>query len=345
MSNFTTKEINSLVALLRYGLFGGPLPQVLPTSEAQWQSLYDLTRQQAITALAYDAILRLPADRRPPRKVLFHFTSLVQTIESDNRQREKALSDLATICNERLGLQLTVVKGSSLASRYPKPLHRECGDNDLFTGADTGRLKTLLESMGIAIDSKDPRHIAFVYENTTFEAHTYLLYHNDDPQWHSDQSHSAYSVLRPDEEAFFLAKHCEHHSVFFHNPVRLRTLIDWCLLLKTEGFDFARFDRLKKGTDVEVFADLMTLYCNELFGVGLRNNTDMNLKNLGAADFEKIYMHCPERHKLALVRVTRRSAKYILYWRKYRMIYGQSMFRRFYFNNLKVAAKQHRYRR
>lgn len=344
MQNFSSKEMKCLVSLLRYGLFGGEEPEGLPADDGGWSVLFDLARRQAVSALVYDAILKLPAGLRPPRQVLFRFYSLAQTIEDDNRRREKALSEFVALCRERLDCVPTVVKGSSLACLYGEPLHRECGDNDLLTGADTERVGAMVEGMGIAVDRKDPRHISFSFGGTTFECHSYLLYHNDDPEWHRCAIANMQDVcgLPAEESAFFLAKHCEHHAVFFHNPVRLRTLIDWCLLLGTEGFDCAAFDRLKAGSDVEVFADLMTLYCQSLFGIVLRDGLGyLESKRLGATDFERLYMQCPERHPSALVRVARRSGKYLRFSRQYRAIYGQSMFRRFYLKNLGVAVRQH----
>ncbi len=356
MPNIETKEMSCLVSLLRYGLFGGALPAVLPTTEEEWRNLFDATRRQAVTALAYDAVLKLPHEARPPRSVLFHFLTLANAIESDNRRREEALGSFANLVAERLRLPTVVVKGSSLACLYPEPLHRECGDNDLYTGADTERIGALMESLGIAVDRKDPRHIAFSYAKTTFECHSYLLYHNDDIVWETkplvlenDANVSSDVVcfgkmltLQTVQSAFFLAKHCEHHAVFFHNPVRLRTLLDWSLLLGSDGFDFEAFAQLKSGTDVDIFANLMTHYCNKLFGLHLRCGEErLARKGLDDDDFERIYMHCPERHRRAVVRVVRRSWKYLRFRRQYRAVYGQSMFRRFYFKNLGVAVRQH----
>ena len=123
--------------------------------------------------------------------------------------------------------------------------------------------------------------------------------------------------------------------------MRLRDLVDWTVLLTSEDFDYNAFADLKKGTDVDVFADMMSLYCESLFGIELAGHASRTLaKGLKAEDFEPIYMRCPERHRLAVVRVARRSGKYIRYWCQYKKIYGMSMFRRFYFSNLRVAIKQ-----
>lgn len=336
--------MKQLASLIGFGLWGvDPPAALLPASEEEWQRLFDLSRRQAVTALLYDAVLKLPKEQRPPRRVLFHFTSITQTIGHDNRCREEALMHFAALLQSELSLPAVVVKGSSLAGLYPKPLYRECGDNDLYTGSDTERIGALMEARGVAVDRKDPRHISFVYDGATFECHNYLLYHNDDIQWRFvPMAEGNLLTLRSEQSAFFLAKHCEHHAVFFHNPVRLRSLVDWCLLTGSNEFDYAAFQAVKQGSDVDVFVDLMSCYCNSLFGVHLPYDAArLKAKGLEASDFDRLYLQCHERHKRAFVRVVRRSWKYLRYGRLYRAIYGQSMFRRFYLHNVGVALRQH----
>ena len=337
-------HVSSLALLLSASLFGrqNSLANLnLPLSEQEWRDLFNSSRDQAVTALIYDAILLLPPNLRPPRSVLFHFLSFSQTVEQDNRIRETALSDFASLIQTSLSLPANVVKGSSLSRRYPLPLHRECGDNDLFSGNDTLSIADFFQSKGLFVDRKDPRHISFSFNNVSFECHNYLLYHNDDPLWLFSPHHDNVCYLPSWQEAFFIAKHIEHHAVFFHNPVRLRDLVDWAVLLSSPDFDYNAFADIKKGSDVDVFADMMSLYCEALFGIQLAGNLCRQLpKGLNAADFEPIFMRCPQRHPLAVVRVARRSGKYIRFWRQYKLIYGVSMFRRFYFSNLRVAITQ-----
>lgn len=325
---------------MAFSLFGGdnPLNDEKVLSVDDWKQLFEESRRQAVTALLYDALLMLPKEQRPSRSVLFHFLSMTQTIERDNKLRHQALVAFQDEVMQPLGLPTVVVKGSAIARQYPNPLHRECGDNDLYTGSDTESIARRLESLGIEVDRKDPRHISFIFHDVDFECHSYLLYHNDDPKWLNVPIHpeTATYALPLYQHLFFLAKHMEHHAVFFHNPIRLRDLIDWCILLRSGDFDIEALRKIKSGTDVDLFIELMTLYCNKLFG------TDFPCQvpdTLVADDFDLLYMQCPERHRLAIVRVARRSWKYIRYGRKYRAIYGQSMFRRFYINNVWVAMR------
>lgn len=346
-----------LTSLLRFGLFGGENPIAVlpkPLSQEEWRDLFDLSREQAVTALLYDSLLRLPSEQHPPRSVLFHFTSMTQTIESDNRHREEALVHFASLMSKELSIPAVVVKGTSLSRLYPVPAHRECGDNDLYTGTNTERVNGLVESRGIAVERKDPRHSSFVFEKVTFECHNYLLYpsygdskssfRDFSEQWNIVPMNGDGTIMRlvVEEAAFFLAKHMEHHAVFFHEPVRLRDLVDWCMLISSKEFDYARLNVIKKETDIDVFADLLTSYCCELFGLTAPCSVSaLKDKGLAPSDFNSLFMQCLERHHLALVRVVRRSWKYLRYWRRYKALYGQSMFKRFYVKNLRVALRQH----
>lgn len=339
-----------LVELLKYSLFGGPVPLTAPLGVVRWRSLFEQSRSEAVTALLYDAVLKLPAPLQPPHEVLFRLAAVARTIEDDNRRRSAALHHFAAWMGSRLSLPTVVVKGSSLARHYPVPLHRECGDNDIYTGSDTDRVARLLAEDGVEVHRSNPRHMAFVYEQTDFECHDYLLYNPDDePQWqqvpfseYELRAASGLCRLPIGQEAFFLAKHMEYHAVFFHVSVRLRDLVDWSLLLLSPEFDYAVLCGEKAGSDVACFADLLTHYCIHLFHLPadrVPSGVPALPKGLHAEDFERLYMHLPERHPMALVRVARRSWHYLRYGRQFRRIYGRGMFGRFYLQNIRIALK------
>ena len=124
MSEIASPEIEFLASLLRFGLFGGAVPSPMPLTESQWQSLFDLSRRQAVTALTYDAVLKLPPGLRPPRRVLFPLATGAETVERDNRRREAALCHFAALCRRQLQLAVTVVKGSSRPPLLPAPAAR-----------------------------------------------------------------------------------------------------------------------------------------------------------------------------------------------------------------------------
>jgi len=339
-----------LTALLRFSLFQGPNPcDALdrPLSDEQWEALIGDAKREAVSALLYDAVAKLPPAQRPSKRIFFSLASHAATVEHDNQRRSAALHHLADLLYAKLSLPTLVVKGSALARLQPVPLHRECGDNDLYTGADTESVARLMEEQGVAVARHDPRHSSFDFEGILFECHTELLYHHDDPLWtpvafspYEESQHSPLRRLPVAQEAFFLAKHTEHHAVFFHESVRLRSVVDWALLLRDPEFRYGDLCALKRGTDVDRFADLLTLYAATLFGLPPVDET-RRLEALGfsADDFESLYRHYPARHPRAFVRVFRRSRHYWRHRRQYKQLYGQSMFRRFYSHNVWQALR------
>lgn len=330
-----------LATILKYHLFSHcqhtpPLPEGV-----DWNVLMSEAKIQAVEALLYDAIKAM--ELSIPREILFQLSSNVATIESDNRKREQALSDLAYLANKEAGLFLTVVKGSSLARLYPNPIHRECGDNDLYMGSSATSLDCLVASHGLEVDQKDPRHSSFIFHGVVFENHAYLLYPStpgdtsSEPEWKKESHQQNIKRLTPPYEALFVAAHMEHHAVFHNESINLRKLIDWSLLLGV--LDYEEFNKVKQGTDMERFADLLTQYCIQLFDLPApKGYTPLSEKSLEA--FPYLYLYEQKRSSWSFIRVYRRSMKYLRYSRVYKEIYGQSPFRRFYFRNVGNAIRQ-----
>lgn len=344
-------EGTMLTTLLKQYLFpqsgNADISALSAFTQARWRALYDESRQQGVTALLYDAILLLPPDLQPPRAELFRFASMAQTVEADNRRRAAALHHFA----DRLaadGIATVVVKGSSLARLYPKPLHRECGDNDLYTGSDTQRANAIAAALGAEVDDRNYRHSAFAFEGVEFECHRQLLYHDDDIAWQTvpfdpqADPKSTFRRLLPLHEALFVAHHIQYHSLFFHHSVLLNRLIDWSLLLSSPDFDYAAFCRLKQGTGADRFADLMTHYCIALFGLpAVPGLPPLDGTGLRPDDFRRLFIRSGEPHRLAPLRVAARSWHYLRFARQYRALYGRSPFRLFYGRNLRIALSQH----
>ena len=291
---------------------------------------------QGITAITYD---RLCQAKDTPRPLLMHLASLTDGIERFNRRREAALLDFAAQVKEALGLDTVVVKGSSLARYYPVPLHRECGDNDIYFGPQAPRVDAWLRSLGIEVDNRDPRHSSFHWKNIAFENHAYLLYplHPGDtslePQWQTVRVGENILFLTPPYEALFVAAHAEHHALFHNEAANQRQLLDWCYLLP--HLDYEAFNAIKR----DRFGDLLTQYCVATYGSTPPQGWQP-LSPRALSHFPTLFLTPQPRHPLALVRVARRSWKYLRYGRTYREIYGESPFRRFYLRNITHAIHQ-----
>lgn len=335
-----------LVPLLRYSLFDGPRPS-LGSDASVWEAAVAEARREAVSALFYDAVRRYcdeGGESPLPPALLFRLASMAETVGNDNLRRLRSLKDFAAKVYGALGVDTTVVKGFSVARHYPERMHRESGDNDVWFPPEVSlRVDELMRDEGVAVDTKDPRHSSFDYGGICFENHRYLLYPRRvgdvgcDPRWQTVPLGSHVVALTPSHEALFVASHIEHHAVFFDEPVRLRHLVDWALMVRQ--LDYGEFREVKAPFEVSRFADLLTQYCVRLFDIPAPEGwKPLSLRALDA--FEPMFVQVPPRHRWAVVRVWRRTWKYIRYGRVYREIYGQSPIRRFYWDNVTQALAQ-----
>lgn len=333
-----------LVKLLKYSLFNIPLQPDIHWDEVDWNLLIEESRRQAVTALLYDAIQK--SEGIPiPKQQLFHLYTLTKTIEQDYTNREDALKTLSSLIKNETGIDTTIVKGCSIARYYPIPQHRESGDNDLYMGARSSKVDELLKSKGISVAQHDLRHSTFRFHGVTFENHAYLMYPRKagdtscELDWKTVPLEDNIHRLIPEQEAYFLAAHIDRHATFFNESINLRKLIDWALLIKSGKLDYKRFNEIKKNSEIDRFADLLTQYCILTFGIaepeGFHPLSQATLNNFGS-----IYLSIPERHAMPWVRVWRRCVKYTKYHKAYKEIYGQNPFARFYWRNIILALSQ-----
>jgi len=298
-------------------------------------------RNQAVLALVCRTLESLGSSMS--RTICFKMAATADAIESTQRHREKALYAFAAEVKAHFGYDTVVVKGSSLSRYYPEPHLRECGDNDVYFGDKAQQINQWLVQKGIEVVMRDPRHSSFVYHGVSFENHAYLMFPSNpgdtsrEPQWHFCPLGENLLALIPEEEAFFVAAHMEHHAVFHNERIILRQLIDWALLI--QHVDYREFNRVKADTDMNRFADLLTQYCISLFHISAPAGWQP-LSNRTLNAFYPVYMKEQRRASSALVRVTRRSFKYLRYCSVYREVYGVSPFKRYYIHNILKATRQ-----
>lgn len=327
-----------LTELLKYALFDGPEPDI--PEGFDWDNLLKESQREAVTALVNEALVKLPASKRPAPQKLFHFVTFSQTLEQDHRRYGAATAHLQQVfaqahpeCGER---PLPVVKGLRLASLYPTPTFREFGDVDLFSSKHTEKLIQFVESLGVEVDNDDSRHATFVFDEVPFEAHRYLFY--------TAQDNAAFDNLRQEQglslelHAAFIAAHIERHAVFFNEPVKVKSLVDWVYLRRQ--LDIPRYEAIKRSFSTWRFADLLTHYSARRLGLPEPVTAHYTPSDAAMRAFPAMFCDTRERSEWAIVRVFRRSRKYIKYGSIYKELYGQSMFRRFYFHNVVHALSQ-----
>lgn len=244
------KRIDALFALVRAGLweetpptgwsaiFEGATPE-------DWLSLYQMASSQALLGLCFDGLNRLSAAQRPERPLYLKWAAQVAKIEQLN-QRLNAMAQRVITLAHTHGMHPVLLKGQAIAACYPRPLHRQCGDIDLFVGkTDAPRLVQLLVEAGAQKEHEESyKHSCVEWEGVHIEIHRMVGRLNAPAanrrmqrwvaQWFPAAigQREAYPVPASDFELFFIFQHAFMH--FLNSGVGLRQLCDWARLIHVQ---------------------------------------------------------------------------------------------------------------
>lgn len=129
-------EMNSqqqLLTLLRAGLGNGTVDAAQFGNSTDWDAIYRMARQQTVAGIVFDGLKQLPPALMPPRGIYLKWCNAILRLEEDNRKLDQEIANLYTLFRMH-GLEPILMKGQAVAQNYPDPLHRQCGDIDLYTG-------------------------------------------------------------------------------------------------------------------------------------------------------------------------------------------------------------------
>ena len=124
---------NAFIGLLRSGLWGrDPLAEGFQRlSDEQWNMVFRLSGRQTVTGIVFDGICRLPEDLQPSPAIFAQWVVAVDRIERSNERMNDVLKSLVKLFADNR-LNPVLQKGQGVGALYPEPLHRECGDIDLY---------------------------------------------------------------------------------------------------------------------------------------------------------------------------------------------------------------------
>ena len=236
--------------LLQAGLWQKALP-CLDTllSDEKWQELYAMALRQSVEGIVFDGMMSLPEEQRPNKSLLLLWYGRVKIIEQTHRQLNHGLVEIVSRL-ESEGMQPVLLKGQGNASFYPNPVHRECGDIDLFIGRQNyPRVCELLRAWGIEDALETIMHMRGEWKGVRIELHRIATLcrnpfkHKRIVEWSEailkDRSTTfvptfeskPISIPKPDFNVFFVFYHMLHH--FTTSGVGLRQLCDLARLLHT----------------------------------------------------------------------------------------------------------------
>lgn len=272
--------------LLAWGLHAESHP-ALPASEkadsGTWQDVFRLSAEQGVLALAYDALCRLPAAQQPPRELLLRWAVNTDRIERQFACRQQALEDLTAFYASH-GIRTMLLKGAGLASLYPVPSHRPCGDIDIWLhGRQREADRLVREELNIAVKNDVHHHTIFLFNGVMIENHFDFLNlwshrSNRELERHLrrlaekegrrlDVGAQQVSLPPPDFNALFLMRHMAVH--FAAVEIGLRHIADWAVFLEADGekVNWPEIRTIYKAQHMDRFADAVTALCVERLGV------------------------------------------------------------------------------
>ena len=251
--------IRSYLSLVRLGI--GHEAEIPATVD--WNAVRLLASKQGLAAIVLDgvkALMDLSADsssedgRRASSALAslgldFKFDWMGESVvlyEQRYEQYKKTIRRLAKFYNTR-GFKMMVLKGYGLSLNYPVPLHRPCGDIDIW---QFGRYKeadaALAREKGIKIDNSHHHHSVFYVDGFMVENHydiinvhvykanaelerTFKSMAMDDSHFVEVGEEKVY-LPSANLHALFLLKHSISH--FASTEINIRHVLDWAFFVE-----------------------------------------------------------------------------------------------------------------
>lgn len=252
-----------------------------PLTEEQWQQLIETAAKQGVVTLMFDGIKQLPPDLLPPENLLNYWQQIVKETEKTYMQHVRTLNYLFIRLQLEANLHPVLLKGLALASYYPIPSHRECGDIDVFFDgeAEAERANKLVESWGMPVKRGEKGESLFNLNNTIIEFHAHLLQSNHPligkkthealttalnsktGTYERNIEGSPVRVLTPAYNNLLLATHSLKHVT--NEGIGLKQLCDVAMFLKGEHdqLNTTELRVLLQQWKVEDWANLTYVFC------------------------------------------------------------------------------------
>ena len=235
-------------SLLRSAMWG--TPACIPHDFKEWNSLFKLAKSQSVFALVADVMLSDSGiSSRIPAKTQERLRSFMMA----NMMTAERLNLLISESAGRLsaeGIRPVLLKGQGVASYYPVPGLRQCGDVDLYVGSrDYRRSYEVLKPFASRIDDARKLDIGIHFDvevaGLDIEVHRFTetyptrrlnrIYQDASDKGMTDGTvmmlFNGVEVDTPSDvfNAFYIFGHMFRH--FLYEGVGFRQLCDWMMLL------------------------------------------------------------------------------------------------------------------
>ena len=222
------------------------LPRKL--SDKEWEDVFSISVEQTTTGIILDAIGRLPEEQRPGKGLRLKWILHLKAIERQNAHMNGVLAELLEGLEEK-HIESFLLKGQGIAQCYPVPMHRTCGDIDLYF--QPGHFENAIAHftmLGCKItDKPDDPHAVTEYKGIKIELHrenaTFYTrslqkrYDNITADIIAKEDEATVNIgnkkvhtLPPVANALQLLSHMQRHIIF--SGLGMRQICDWILFAK-----------------------------------------------------------------------------------------------------------------
>ena len=278
-------ELLVICKLVRMSVFG--TEEDIPAC-INWSKVFADAGINGMSAICYEAVKRLPADRQPDFGLMLRWDLSSQGIREGFHHRHNVTRELSVLLAER-GVDMLLLKGETLADNYPQPDLRESGDVDFvaLSGLDSpsgfAACNAFAESLGLELRYQE-KHSSFEYRGVHFENHTLEQTEGYNRTHHRTMSllrdSLPKSVSRPDgclkldpiTQAIFVVKHTAQHVCYSGGKIALRMLLDLALLLRRHPDILAEWEPKLRQVGLYRFSKVMLCATDRLLGTGFRTD-------------------------------------------------------------------------
>lgn len=176
---FSERLKQAFLLLLRQGLWGRKWVEnnCFPLTPDEWTQIYGMSVKQTVQGIVYDGIGMLPKEQQPPRGLFIQWTVAIDRLERMNRQQNAFIEALPQLFCQEPAIPYQILKGQGIATLYPNPLHRLCGDIDLYFGNEEQAEKAnrRIESLGIPVERGRNGESNYMLNGILIEHHAHLI--------------------------------------------------------------------------------------------------------------------------------------------------------------------------
>lgn len=235
--------LNVSLALLRSALWGSTDTSHICSDD--WREIAGFFTKQSLDGLLPDAIASLPVSQQPPMAVKMPMIARQLQVERMNKRMNAELLAFTSELHRR-AIPYILMKGQGVATQYPNPDHRACGDIDLYVPREyLNNVHCGLMAFGAIRDHENVHHVCYHVRGIVWELHHSICYFQKEKReqmfmhyvqramkktpYYVTIDDGQVRVLPPTINVILLLSHIVDH--FYCEGIGLRQLCDYALLL------------------------------------------------------------------------------------------------------------------